>query len=285
MRQRSVYCGVMVWICMASAPTMSAPNENASPGRFGLEADIEATHNPTALDFSTDAWYRYVYHHEDAPLWDGLYVQAGGQANINAAYGQLGVYLEWLPIAVLQLHAQIDRYFFFGQNGALLSFADKHAAFGDRELNARRGQEATDQANRLLLQPTLQATLGRYTVSNETRYAFYTFASPGSYFWELEYDTLLKKNDRLVANKTSLLRTFTPASQAGTLTLGPYYEIVHAFGAALERRRLGITLSFEPTANHHRRQPHFYFQTGINLRDRNRDGQFYFAGGVGVSFE
>ena len=283
MLQRSVYCGVLALICMASVPAMSAQNENASPGNFGLEADIGAAYNPTALDFSADVWYRYVYQYEDAPLWDGLFVQGGGQASINAAYGQLGVYVEWLPVAVLQLHAQIDRYFFFGQNGALLSFADKHAAFGDHVLNARRGLEVTGQANRLLLQPTLQATLGRYTVSNETRFAFYTFESPGNYFWEPEYDTLLRKNDRLVANETSLLRTFTLALRNGTITLGPYYEIVYTFGAALERRRLGIAFNFEPTANH--RQPHYYFQAGINLRDRNRDGQFYFSGGVGVGFE
>ena len=120
---------------------------------------------------------------------------------------------------------------------------------------------------------------------NGVECAFYAYESPGSYFLELEYDTLLKKTDRLLVNSTSLLYTPTPAPQHGTLTFGPYYEIVHAFGTALERRRLGITFNFESTAARTQYHPHFYFQTGTNLHDRNRDGQFYFVGGVGVGFE
>jgi hypothetical protein len=265
--------------CAASAPG----------GQYGLEADLEGQYKPAAIDINTEAWYRYVYHSDPSRLWNGLYIKGGGALDINPAYGRAGAYVEWMPVAVLQLRAQFDRYAFFGSNGSLLVYNDKNAPFGAGQYKARRGQEISGQADRLVLQPTLRGTLGHYVLVNQVTYALYDFKQDGPYFWEQEYDTLLKKRDRLYADDLSVLYDFAPAGGDGRLLIGPSFEAVHAFGADLTRTRVGLSLYFEPGAGKHtfgyRAKPRIYFQAGINTRDRNRHGQAYALGGIGVELD
>jgi hypothetical protein len=265
-------------------------NSPSTPGgKYGLEADIEAQYKPAALEVSTGAWYRYIYHGDVSPLWDGLYVKGGGLVSLNPAYGQLSAYLEWLPIAILQLRAQVDRYEFFGSNGSLLIYSDPKGAFGYGDHGARDGQEIPGQADRLLLQPTLQGEFGRYIAVNQASYAFYRFSRDGPYFWDQEYDTLLKKQDQLYADDLSLLYNFAAEGSREKLLLGPSWEVVHASGADLTRTRLGLNFYFEPAPGKsifgYLQHPRYYFQMGVNTQDRNQQGQIYFVGGIGADFD
>lgn len=53
------------------------------------------------------------------------------------------MHLEWVPIAVLKLRLQYDRFYFSGSNGSLLTFASANDLFGDDELLAREGDEVS----------------------------------------------------------------------------------------------------------------------------------------------
>ena len=275
---------------MAIKDTAGQENPVATVGgKYGIEVDLEGEANPSGLDVSMGAWYRYIYHSDNSPLWNGLYVKGGGELSFNPAYGQVGIYLEWMPISILQMRVQFDRFSFFGRDGSLLTFDNGDEPFGDADIRKRSGQEITGQADRLMFQPTLMGELGRYVLENETTFALYSFDQTGPYFWDQEYDTLLKKDDRLIANNISVLYDFVPKEQNEKFLVGPTFEVVHAFSADLTRERLGLSIYFEPVTRRsifgYVQHPRFYLQTGINIKDRNREDQFFLLGDIGTDFD
>ena len=255
-------------------------------GKYGLEADLAGQSKPAALDLSIGPWYRYIYHADNSRLWNGLYVKGGSLLSLNPAYGQLGIYVEWMPISILQLRAQFDRFSFFGRDGSLLSYNDKNEHYGYRDLRRRRGQEISGEADRWMIQPTLRGEYGRYVVENDATYAFYRYEQTGPYFWDQEYDTLLQKQDRLFADDVYILYNCPPDERYEKLLVGPSFEVVRAYGANLTRERLGVSLYYEPVPGKsilgYTQHPRFYFQAGLNTKDRNQDDQFYFLGGIGT---
>jgi len=282
---KNIVLGLVLLTVMRIASGRVGPSSQLG-GQYGAEIDLEGQSPPAGVDLSSEAWYRYVYRRDSSRLWDGLYVQGGGSLDINPAYGRIGAYVEWLPVAILQLRAQIDRYAFFGASGSLLIYPNTNVPFGSGDYRDRRGQEVSAQAERFVLHPTLQGTIGRYVLVNQSTYALYDFKRAGPYFWDQEYDTLLQRHDRLYADDLSLLYSLARSGTGGRLLIGPSFEAVHASGADLTRTRLGLSLYFEPRATKHilglLAKPRIYFQAGVNTKDRNQDGRAYFLGGIGM---
>ena len=282
---KNIVLGLVLLTAMRIAGGQGEPPSSLG-GQYGAEIDLEGQSPPAGVDLSGEAWYRYVYRRDPSRLWDGLYVQGGGALDINPAYGRIGAYVEWLPVAILQLRAQIDRYAFFGTSGSLLIYPDTNAPFGSGDYRDRRGQEVSAQADRFVFQPTLQGSMGPYVLVNQSTYALYDFKRNGPYFWDQEYDTLLQRHDRLYADDLSLLYSLARPGNAGRLLLGPSFEAVHASGSNLTRTRVGLSLYFEPRAVKPAPgilgRPRIYFQAGVNTHDSNQDGRAYFLCGIGM---
>ena len=282
---KNIVLGLVLLTAMRIAGGQGEPPSSLG-GQYGAEIDLEGQSLPAGVDLSGEAWYRYVYRRDPSRLWDGLYVQGGGALDINPAYGRIGAYVEWLPVAILQLRAQIDRYAFFGTSGSLLIYPDTNAPFGSGDYRDRRGQEVSAQADRFVFQPTLQGSMGPYVLVNQSTYALYDFKRNGPYFWDQEYDTLLQRHDRLYADDLSLLYSLARPGNAGRLLLGPSFEAVHASGSNLTRTRVGLSLYFEPWAVKPAPgilgRPRIYFQAGVNTHDSNQDGRAYFLCGIGM---
>ena len=250
---------------------------------WGASFDIAAGDNPATLAIVGEAQYRNVYRLDNSPLWDGLYTQGGFQFSVTPAFGRAGAHLEWLPIAILQLRLQYDRYAFFGQHGSLLSYASGDEPFGDDVIKARKGEEKTDTANRILLQPTLRLKFGPYILRNKSEIALFEFDGKGPYYHEWEYDTLLKTSDRLFFNQLMLLYEVIKNEKGKTLLLGPFHEYLRTSHAGLERTRVGLSAYFVPKNKFLSfNRPRLWVQAGRYLKDRNRDDEFYFLAGVGA---
>jgi hypothetical protein len=148
------------------------------------------------------------------------------------------------------------------------------------------GQEESAWGRRVLLQPTLYAKAGPVIISNQTDLAYYRFSGNGPYFLDWEYDTLLKDGDSVVANRTQFLFKPWKRGQEAMLLVGPYYEVTHARDADLTRQRLGGVLYWVPADKLGPfDRPRIYSQLGVNLRDRNRDGEVFFTIGVGFDYD
>ena len=250
-----------------------------------LEADIVSLYNPLGISLSAKAYHRQIYHHDAAVLWDGLYYQWGGQANINPAFSRFGVHAEWLPVAVVKLAVQYDRLFFSGNNGSLLAFVSSNDAFGDDALKAMEGDEVSAEGERKLLHITLQAKVDNIVVRNITDISDYKFPGNAAYYLEREYEILLAKDDQLISNQLYLL--FEHINATGNKRyLGPYHDYIHGKKSGLTRERLGVTWFQQyTTALAGIQNPRWYLQSGIYLQDPNRQDEFYLVFGIGGDFE
>ena len=213
------------------------------------------------------------------------YTQIGFGLGVNPAYAKGSVHGEWQPAIFAKLRLEYDLYRFFGKNSGLLSFPNADAKFGEQELDVREGSEEKATGHRVLFQPTLYAKVGPMLLMNQTDLAYYRFNGDGPYFLELEYDTLVKDGDYVIANRTQILYPAWKGSGDAILYAGPYYEITHARDADLTRQRVGVQVHWVPADSlWGMNRPRIYMQTGVNIQDRNREGEMYMALGFGVDF-
>jgi hypothetical protein len=249
-----------------------------------LTADLAAQTNPDGLMLMTGGYRRWVQEMSE----DGMqtrYVQAGFGLGVSPAYVKGSIHGEWQPAIFANLRLEYDIYGFFGSNTGLLSFPDAKAKFGKHDLEDRENTEEEATGHRLLFQPTLYAKAGSMLIVNQTDLAYYRFNGDGPYFLELEYDTLVKDSDYVIANRTQFLVPSWKGAGAAVLYLGPYYEITHARNADITRQRAGGQLYWVPTdAFWGMNKPRIYSQAGVNIQDRNRKNEIYMALGFGTDF-
>lgn len=284
MRMRNLYLIRMWLLFILLFAGLCSYAETSDEDSFSrLEIDLISLVNPLGISLSAKGFNRQVYHHDKLPLWDGLYYQAGLQANVNPAYSRAGMHLEWLPIAVLKLRLQYDRYYFSGSNGSLLTFASANDLFGDDELLAREGDEVSGYGDRALFQFELRAKLNNVILRNVTDLAYYQFPGAGPYYLEREYEILMATRDDIVSNQLFLL--FESKNDNSSYFIGPYHDYVHVRKSGLTRERFGVTGYQEfDDAIGKLKKPRWFIQSGIYLNERNREDEFYLIVGIGGDF-
>lgn len=260
--------------------------EPAQANEIILQSDLFARANPAGVMLQIGGLSRWTLGPSPRPDWPAPRLDLGAVVGANPAYGQGSLFAEWMPLAFTVLRAQADLFGFFGANGALLEMPDGQASFGDHDIDALAGHERRRLGGRVMLQPTLRAKLGRLIIRNQTDVAWYQLGSGGPYFYEWEYDALVKSNDWIVANRTALLAELWSGSADAVLLVGPSYELRRALSAELQRQRLGGLAFFCPADRlGPLSRPRIFLQAGINLRDRNRQGELFVIGGLGTDFD
>lgn len=251
-----------------------------------LHADLFARLNPNGVMLSVGGYRRRITEKDEKTGLTSSYLQGGFALGANPAYGQASVHIEWMPAIFATIRLQYDLYRFFGTNGALLSFPDANAKFGKDQINALSGKEESGFGHRIMVQPTVYARKGPVVVRNQTDLAYYRFDGKGPYFYEWEYDTLLKNGDLLLDNRTALLYEGWKGRKDATLLVGPFYEITHATEADLTRQRIGGQLFWMPAESlWSLNRPRIYSQVGVNLQDRNRKGEMFVTVGFGFDYD
>jgi len=247
------------------------------------ELDLVGLYNPLGLSVSVKSYQRRVYRHDPLPLWDGLYYQLGGQALVTPAFSRAGVHAEWLPIAILKLRAQIDRLYFSGAFGSLLTFNTANESFDDDVIENREGEERSGYGNRSSFQITLQTKHQHFIVRNITEQVHYQFPGSGPYYLERENELLLARSDSVLSNQIYVLyETKTPAYQR---MIGPYHSYVSVDKSGNKSERLGLTWYQQfnkkmATLNNAR----WYLQAGKYLQEPNRKDEVYLLLGIGGDF-
>jgi hypothetical protein len=232
------------------------------------------------------AAHRWSTQDEDPRLLRGRYLQAGMAAGANPAYGQGAVYVEWAPIALLQLRAQYDLYGYFGRAGALVHFPSAASPFGDADIRARSGTESSGLGNRLLLSPVLNARLGSVLLRSQTDLSWWFLPPSSSWAYEPENDTLLADRDFVVANRSTVLVRLWQGSGEATLLAGPGYEVTHAARADLTRQRAEAVLYWaRASAPGPFTRSRLLAVVGVNLVDRNHQGAIFTMAGYGVDLD
>lgn len=244
------------------------------------EFDLAGLYNPLGISLSVFAYQKNIYNQSKNSLWHGLYYQAGAQALLTPAFSRAGLHVEWMPVAVLQLRAQIDRIYFSGDFGSLLSFNTSDAAFGDDEIEALEGSEQSAYGNRQSIRMTLRAKWNQLVIRNVTDWVDYEFPAAGPYYLEREYELLMAADDSVLSNQFYLL--FESNNESCQRFIGPYHERVEVKQSKNKRERVGLTWLQQykkPVAGFI--NPRWYFQAGTYLDEPNREDEVYILLGIG----
>lgn len=278
---------IIIGILLVSSVSMAQaePTATKAADQTIFHADIAGRGNPAGIMLITGGFHRWDVTNDPEIGVPASYKQAGAMIGVNPVYAQVSLYGEWKPAIYAQLRLQYDYYGFFGSNGSLLSFPSAESRYGKNEIDSLSGKEESTSGHRLLLQPILSGKVGPVIVRNTTDIGYYLFEGKGPYFYESEYDTLLKDRDVLVNNNTVFLLEAWKGGNHGILLAGPFYEVTHAVDAEITRQRIGIQCYCMPTKTLWGvNQPRIYGQVGMNLQDRNRDNEAFFKAGVGFDF-
>ncbi len=289
----SMLAGALLLLLALSAPWSEAATflaDDVPPGKAPIEtvvhADLVGAANPEGFMLVVGAYRRWISMFDKIEAIPSSYLQAGTMLGINPALAQASIYGEWMPAIFAQLRLQYDLYGFFASNGALLSFPSARSRFGNDEIDALKGQEESGLGHRLLLQPTLRGKVGPLYLRNQTDLAYYRFDGRGPFFFEREYDTLLKDGDFLVANRSHVLFEAWKGTANEILLAGPFYEVTHAVDATLTRQRVGAALYWVPKERlWSLSRPRFYAEIGYNVQDRNRGHEAFGVFGVGFDYD
>jgi hypothetical protein len=191
-----------------------------------------------------------------------------------------------LAAVFAKLRVQYDLYRFYGTNTSLLSFPSGTASFGKGAVDALEGREEAGNGSRLLLRPTLSAKAGPVIIVNRTDLASFHFSGRGPYYLEWSYETLLRDGDRVIENRTDFLYQVIKGPGGASLLAGPYYEIMKTSAGDIKRKRAGVMAYWVPRELPGLfKRPRLYAQIGRYLQDRNRDGEYMAALGMGVDVD
>ncbi len=261
-----------------------APKALTPVPHWSQSADAEAAFNPRGLYLSEGISYQDPYRHDAGLKETSSSWEAGANVGTSPSYFQPSLYLEWMPALFVTARLEYDPYWYFGRHHGSLSFSSAQDHFGDPELRAREGTEDAGTGSRLFIQPTLQFKIGDIAVRNQSDLARYRFPGPGPYYLAQEYDTLLRNNGWLFANRTQVLKEIRFAG--GIMFIGPYYEVVQGTPGTRLRRQAGILFYSEKSRqNAAEHGYHYVAQIGYDLTDQNREGQVFFLIGLGFSSE
>lgn len=265
------------------APALAGDDRGAAKTVF--HADIVTRMNPDGIMLMAGGYRRWSGPVDEKYGIPSTYSQLGLVAGVNPAYAQASAYGEWQPAIFARIRFQYDLYRFFGENGALLSFPSADAKFGKHEVDALKGREESGWGQRVMVQPIFTAKAGPVIIRNATDLAYYRFDGKGPYFYEWEYDTLLKNGDYLIDNATAFLLEAWKGAGSAMLLVGPFYEITNSGRADITRQRTGVQAFWSPAESIGSfRNPRIYGRLGANLQDRNRDNEMFLIAGLGFDF-
>jgi hypothetical protein len=252
--------------------------------RFFMPLDLRGRSQPTGIFVETGLVLRDIYHRDGSTLFEGTYQEIGWDLGVSPALLETGIHGEWMPVRVFKLRAEYHALMYYGTLGYMLSWDDADAAYGDEEADAREGEEEFGLGHRFSVQPTFQAKVGPIIIRNTT--AFYTHflgSFDGPYMRERLFDQLQAEHDGMVANTTVLAAEVWDGPGEAMAIVGPMYETVSTLTSGTGRQRVGgvaVVIPADRIGTLHR--PRVYIQSGVNLRDQNRDGAFFIQGGFGI---
>jgi hypothetical protein len=204
--------------------------------------------------------------------WSSL--EGGAVLAMTPAFGKAGLFVEWQPLPIAVFRVEGDQLRFTGHYGGVLSFAHGTDRFGESELQARRGDEESGGGKRVSTQATFQYQSGPVVFRAPLALVWTRSSGRGPWFYDPQYDTLLRDGDQLRDLQLQVGWVWT--SPSNSLTCGPAIQTQSSREANLERRRAGLFAYLtkpKPLGPFH--DPYLAIQIGRDLRDPNRTGQTY----------
>ncbi len=221
----------------------------ALAGSWAMEHQVPVTLFPLGTRYLGTAEYRtpFPWQKEGNDLFEDVYFAAGPELEISPAYARAGARLHVVPIAVLDITADFVGTGYFETFTGVTDFdspTDDHseAAFETDALLARRH---AGLGYRLGVTPTLQAKVSHLILAFPQEFAHFVLTPPaestGDYWYEAQYDTLIKWEDTVMVNTGLALWAFDEADDEDKrfFWLGARVDHQLAFGTSERSIKVG----------------------------------------------
>lgn len=267
----------------AAAAEQSESDEHLLRNHWYIQTDLIGAWNPWGALSMNEATWQMPYRIKNDMVWSHL--ELGMRFAISPASSKLGIHLEWMPAAFLQIRAHYDANLYHGLLGYLLTFDRFDAPHDEPDIYDLAGTEKVGFGQRFWVMTVLRASYKFVVIRNQTDSVWFSVNSKSPYVFNWEYETLLSPNAFVLDNRIQLLFNLLYHHAPRTLYLGPFYDVIYAPGTNYRRQRTGIDIFTEPFKNAGKwGVPRLFSVIGFNLEERYRTNEFLLIVGIGSTW-
>jgi len=243
----------------------------ALAGSWDLQNVAAARIFPLGARDSIHADYLIPLWNSDSVLFEDTYIAPGLYADITPAYAHLGARLKWSPIAVFEVTTQFDGGYYFGTFSGVTDFYSADTPYDDAHLDAlaAAGHSNRGTVLRGMVSPTLQARVGNVIIALPQDFYFFWKTRPegaactggssdfsdgdsiqdciGDYWYEPQFDAMLKWNDTIMNNGAVAFWSFRDSTETDPrkFWLGLKFDRQYVLGTQDTSVRLGPIALFK----------------------------------------
>ncbi len=229
---------------------------SAAAGTWDLEHSVALSWFPKGLRYTFGAEYQVAapWVNPESVLFESALFGAGPYVELTPAYARTGGRLHFVPIAVLDITAEALASGYFGTFSGITDFdapdADfSEAAFEEPEVIARNH---AGFGFRYGVSPTLQAKVSKFIIALPQEFTRFTMIVPegatGDYWYEPQYDALMKWDDTVMLNGALAFWAFKEKSDEDPrmFFLGARFDHQYVFGTGDRQVKVGPMVVWKP---------------------------------------
>ena len=231
--------------------------------------------------YAAELHYRYYFSDSDNILWQNSHIGFGVGDSISPATNSAGAFIEFEPLAILNVRLQYEYMHFFGEFTALLNFPDKDSDYSDDVLDDLQDDDEAEWASghHYSVKPTFQAMYKRFVLLNMASFDWYDI-DKDNYFYLPTDDILVKTDDYMFTNSTIAGVIFWKRSESEMAILGSRYTYMRVDSTNRQRQELdGVLVWMMGDNKWFMDKPTLMLAAGGYLEDRYRE-QDAFVGGI-----
>lgn len=245
MRIKGVIAAIAAGIVLLMSSVALADSDEQS-GEFHHESRLQVRAIPVGTSLMSDTAYRQpLWDDDDSTLLEGTRLDAGVASRLTPAYLWGGPYLEFVPVAVLELRASVQAMGYWGTFGHLYVPTDdpegRPGVWDDNTLDRAwddgHGQSATGWMVRASATP--QILLDRWVATAEVQYRRISMGVDGPYY-EPSHDLLLEPVEHVVETRPTVGYLFGEDLDESHLLVGVRWERIGAVRAGVSRNIVGV---------------------------------------------
>lgn len=227
----------------------------ALAGTWDTEHQVAVTWFPKGLRYAFSAEYQVPVWQSDSILFQDTIIAPGTYAELTPAYARGGARVHFVPLAILDITAEALATGYFGTFSGVTDFDSADADYSEKVFDSG---EIDDRRNagfgfKYGITPTLQAKVGKFIVAMPQEFTRFTMFQPddarGAYWYEPQYDVLMKWDDTLMLNSALAFWAFREKTDddARMFWLGARFDHLYVFGTEDRQLKLGPMMVWRPS--------------------------------------
>ena len=271
-----------------AAPDRIAAAEPAGEGESGPEFRLSSALGlravPVGLTLGNDLGARWGLFESESRLLEDTWIEPGITTEISPSNGWGGLYLDAVPVAVLQLHASFQSIHYFGTYGYLHVPADQSEP--DWTLDAvddrfQAGRPARGWMTTLRARPRVK--LGPFVAFVDGEFRWIDMEVDGAYY-ESTFDVLLEPEDGYYSVVPTAGWVFEFAGTSSWLLTAGAWEHTSTLRTDLTRNMARLLLLWGVPFEVGGAAPEVAILGGHWVTHPNRAGTWYLAGQISVDW-